>query len=132
MSKLEDELLFHVKAVGLPAPVREYRFAGIEVGLGPGIRQRLAEANLKDWRFDFCWPDLKFAVEVEGVVWSGKGRHQTGKGMEDDLDKYDAAMKRGWTIYRCSQRLINNGKAIETINRVYGLHRSKIPEGMTY
>lgn len=114
MSKLEEQLLLHIKATKLPMPEREYRFAAIHVGLGSGIRGRLQEAGLKDWRFDFAWPDIKLACEIEGGGWTG-GRHTRGKGFSDDLIKYDNAMRLGWTVYRCDGAMIKSGTVINII-----------------
>ena len=69
-------------ALGLPPPVAEYRFA-------PPRR----------WRFDFAWPELLIAVEVEGGVWS-RGRHVRGRGYLGDLEKYNAAVVMGWRVLR--------------------------------
>lgn len=43
------------------------------------------------------------------------GRHQSAAGIEGDLQKYDAAMRLGWTVYRCSQHMVRAGHAVETI-----------------
>lgn len=115
MSDLEDRLALQMRAAKLPEPVREYRFAAHATGgTGPGCRQRLKAAKLADWRFDFAWPDQKFAVEVEGGAFVG-GRHTRGAGFEADLKKYSAAMRHGWTVYRCSGSLIKSGEALEMI-----------------
>lgn len=106
MSKAEEKLHQQIKHAGLPDPVREYRFH-------PARR----------WRFDFAWPDLKLAVEVEGVTYFGKnkngsmklGRHQNGKGLTEDCIKYGEAMRLGWDVYRCTQQLVNDGSALSTI-----------------
>jgi hypothetical protein len=63
---------------GILAPAREYKFH-------PDRR----------WRFDFAWPDLKLAVEIEG-----QGRHQTFIGFRRDCDKYNAALALGWRVLR--------------------------------
>lgn len=102
----------------------QYRFAALHTGgIGKGVRARLEEAGLKDWRFDIAFPLAKLAIEVEGVTSWGRnangsmrlGRHQTAKGMEGDLRKYDAAARLGWVVYRCSQHMVEDGTALETI-----------------
>ena len=68
--------------LGLPAPEREYRF-------GPERR----------WRFDFAWPSLRIAVEIEGGVWI-RGRHVRPVGYLGDLEKYNRAVVLGWRVLR--------------------------------
>ena len=114
MSRLERHLANQILAARLPPPEREYRFAAIHVGMGPGIRRRLQEARLKDWRFDFAWPAIKLCVEVEGGGWVN-GRHNTGSGSDADLDKYCAAFRQEWWLYRCNKRMIDSGQALTTI-----------------
>ena len=122
MSELEDMLLFHIRASGMPMPEREYRFAMHHVGAGPNIRSRLLMAGLKDWRADFAYPSNMLLIECEGGGWTG-GRHVTGKGFEDDLCKYQAAMRLGWNIYRCSGAMIKSGDALKTIEILMGYER---------
>lgn len=123
-SQLEALLCLHLRAANIPYQ-QEFRFAAEHVGLGDGIRSRLKRAGLKDWRFDFLIDSSKLAVEVEGIVWGEgkKGRHQTGSGFEGDLHKYAAAMELGFTVYRCSGRMVKSGDALRTIERLILLHR---------
>ena len=112
MSKAEESLLLQMRALKLPVPEREHRFH-----------------PTRRWRFDFAWPDLKLAVEVEGVTFYGKnkngsmklGRHQTAKGLSEDCVKYGEAMKLGWNVYRCTQEMVRSGAAIDTITALIDL-----------
>jgi very-short-patch-repair endonuclease len=70
------------RKLDLPAPEREYRF-------DPERR----------WRFDFAWPSLKIAVEIEGGVWI-RGRHVRPVGYLGDLEKYNRAVVLGWRVLR--------------------------------
>ena len=54
----------------------------------------------RKWRFDFAWPVCRVAVEIEGLRYDGKARHQTAKGFMDDAEKYEAALRWGWKVYR--------------------------------
>ncbi len=51
------------------------------------------------WRFDWCIPDLKLAVEFEGII-SEKSRHTTLTGYTGDTKKYNEAVKHGWRVWR--------------------------------
>lgn len=116
ISALEAELAKQIRFVKAPPPVCEYRFAAEHVGLGPGIKQRLAEQGLRDWRFDFAWPDRMFAVEVEGISPQG-GRHQSVGGFRQDIEKYHAALDLGWIVYRTTGTLIKSGATISLIEK---------------
>jgi hypothetical protein len=111
MSKPEELLSFQLNAVGIETE-REYKFH-----------------PTRKWRFDFAIPEKQIAIEVEGITFYGKnkngsmkiGRHQTGKGMENDLEKYDEAMRLGWNVYRCSQKMVKSGAALQTIEILINL-----------
>ena len=68
---------------------REYRFDGT-----------------RKWRFDFAHPEARVAIEIEGGVWSG-GRHTRGLGFISDCQKYNAAQRQGWSVFRLPDELIN-------------------------
>lgn len=97
VSALVQTLKLQLRAAKLPKPTEEYRFA-------PPRR----------WRFDLCWPDRMLAVEVEGGVWT-RGRHSRGKGMVADMDKYNEAGIRGWTVLRVATTHIGDGTALTMI-----------------
>ena len=81
----------------LPEPTREYRFVREIVGDGPGIRKRIKDAGLQDWRFDFAWVDERCAVEMDGGIWT-QGAHVRGSHYESDRKKYNAAQVNGWIV----------------------------------
>lgn len=115
LSNLEERFDFQVRAFNLLIPEREYRFAAHAVGgPGKGLRDRLQEAGLRDWRMDFAWPQIKLAVEIEGGVWTG-GRHTRGAGFTADMDKYNAATLMGWRVLRFGGDAIKNGQAVNTV-----------------
>jgi very-short-patch-repair endonuclease len=101
MSKSAIEELFavHCKAHGL-TPEREYRFH-------PD----------RKWRFDFCFPDRKCAVEIEGGIWTN-GRHTRGSGFVADCEKYNAAAAMGWFVFRFDSRAVERGDAIKFMDEV--------------
>lgn len=101
-SELERSLLFLLKVEGLPEP-------SCEVTFHPTRR----------WRFDFAYLERKVAVEVEGGLYTN-GRHTRGAGYERDLEKYNEAALRGWTVLRFSKAMIEDGRAIETLKKVLG------------
>ncbi|MGF6633542.1 hypothetical protein [Paraburkholderia sp. MM6662-R1] len=93
-SAIEELFALHVRADKLPAPTREYQFD-----------------PLRKWRFDFCWPEQRVAVEVEGGIHSG-GRHTRGAGFEQDARKYLAATLAGWRVVRVTGKMVRDGSAI--------------------
>jgi len=112
VSKGEDEFELQLRAIGFGGWVREYKFH-----------------PTRKWRLDFAHPELMIAVEVEGITFYGKnkdgsmklGRHQTGKGMEADLEKYQEAMLLGWLVYRVSPAMVTKGVALQTLETLIGL-----------
>lgn len=67
-------------------------------------------AKPRRWRFDWADETTKVAIEVEGVTFFGPaiGRHQSAKGIEGDMQKYNRAIELGWVVMRYSQRMIQN------------------------
>jgi very-short-patch-repair endonuclease len=99
-SPYETLLMTQLHWAKLPTPTREHRFA-------PPRR----------WRFDFAWPELRIAVEVEGGTWiPGGGRHNRGKGYVADLSKYNTAALMGWTVLRVAPEHIDSGQALAWIS----------------
>lgn len=93
--KLELAMLLQLKAEKLDTGmVREHRFDPV-----------------RGWRFDFAWPQRKWALEVEGGTWVGGG-HNRGKGYMEDCEKYAAATLAGWRVLRATTDHVKAGTAL--------------------
>ena len=53
-------------------------------------------------------------MDQEALPEEGDGMIR-GAGFAEDLRSYDAAMRLGWTVYRCDGRMIMTGRAVDTI-----------------
>jgi len=99
-SEAEEILALQLRALRIEVE-REYRFH-----------------ETRRWKFDFALPEKRIAIEIEGGIWT-RGRHTRGKGFEQDLEKYQAAMLAGWAVYRCSPSMVKSGEAIQTIQKLF-------------
>jgi very-short-patch-repair endonuclease len=92
-------------------PIEQYRWAAAEVGLGPGLRKRLAAAGLRDWRLDFAWlVPRKVAVEMQGGTWVG-GRHTRGGGYREDCERLNALQSHGWRVFYVTGDMLRSDPA---------------------
>jgi very-short-patch-repair endonuclease len=108
--RMSDLFAEQLKQHRLPMHLREHRFAQAAIG--------------REWRFDFCFPDFKLAVEIEGLAVmslmmpSGKkrmictGRHSTPGGFEDDCEKYATAVMMGWRLVRFMTKQVKSEFAL--------------------
>jgi very-short-patch-repair endonuclease len=97
----EPEFIFAHQALAdkLPPFVCEYRFD-----------------DVRKFRFDFAWPDRKFAVELEGGIFS-KGAHSRPLGILRDIDKGNLAVMKGWSVLRFSPAQVKNGEALAMVKK---------------
>lgn len=96
-----------------PDPVREYRWCAETVGPGRGLRQRLADVGLRDWRFDFAWPRAGsggVAVELHGATWT-RGKHTRGQGFANDREKANLAQLDGWLVIELTADMLSGAPA---------------------
>lgn len=132
---LEDTLARQVVAVGLPAPVRELHpmwccehpkrehvaapaFGDAE-GLCGWCMAPLAHHSYeheRDWRIDLAWPAAMLAVETDGGTFAG-GRHTRGAGYEADCEKCNELTIRGWRVLRVTTAMVDDGRALDYIER---------------
>ncbi|HEU4627204.1 MAG TPA: hypothetical protein VFS52_20755 [Steroidobacteraceae bacterium] len=104
--QLHDAFAFQCRARRLPAFVTEHRFA---------------KERGRQFRFDFCWPEYRVAVELDGLVVRkiGRetvtmGRHATITGMRQDMVKGNLACELGWFVLHFEQGMVKSGAAIDT------------------
>lgn len=63
--------------------------------------------DTRRWRFDFAWPKVKVAVEIEGGTYLN-GRHVRPKGYQEDCYKYNRALELGWKVLRYTPKMLMN------------------------
>lgn len=69
----------------------------------------------RKWAFDFTWPELKVAVEIDGF---GYG-HQAQQCLAQDNEKQNAAIELGWTVLRYNSRQLgSHGSTEEAVRQV--------------
>ena len=93
----EVELEMQLRAWGIGGWVTEYRF---DAGRRGGNR---------GWRLDFCWPEHRIAVEVDGGV------HRVAQQFSSDIDKQNALNLADWCLLRFDPERIKSGAAVSTI-----------------
>ena len=84
-----------------------------------GLRAPIAEFEFhseRKWRFDFCWPEKKLALEVEGGAWVS-GRHNSPEGFIGDMKKYNEAAIAGWRILRVPPKTLISIITIDLVRR---------------
>jgi len=54
------------------------------------------------FRFDWCLPGIKVAIEYEGIFNKGNNGHTGITGFLDDVEKYNEATVLGYRILRCT------------------------------
>jgi hypothetical protein len=94
---------------GIPIPEREYRFCE------------------RRWRLDFAWtwfkPGVgleKMALEIDGGLFI-RGAHSRGKDIIGDHEKANAAVLKGWRLFRCSPAAIKDGSIFKILRQAMGL-----------
>ena len=94
-------------------------------------KNELAFHEKRKWRFDFAWPDLMVALEIEGGTYShgkekvdrnghrsiSKSRHLTATGFHEDCIKYCEEAILGWSVLRVDAKMVKDGTALSLLKR---------------
>ena len=94
--------LLGVRAYKIPTPIKEYRFH-----------------SKRMWRFDFAWPELMVAVEIEGGT-TINGAHVRPAGYRKDCQKYNEAALLGWRVIRGDSKMVRDGSLLAFAQRAIG------------
>lgn len=94
-SYLERKFLNLVELYEIPMPLREVEFNG--------------------FRFDFAWPSIKIAVEIDGGTFSRYGGHALGKRYQLDCIKQNMAQLNGWIVLRADKEMIDTKMFISSV-----------------
>ena len=104
------------KAPDLFLKLLQSRFKGVE------IEKEFRFHETRRWRFDYAFPTLKIAVEVDGGVWTG-GRHINPAGYINDMEKLNNAAAMGWLVLRITTDDRFANKTYELIKQTIELRK---------
>ena len=90
-----------LKQQGLPDPEAEHKFL-----------------DNRRFKFDYAYPEVKLAIEVEGGVWI-KGRHNRASGYIKDMEKYNLANENLWHILRYTPQQLVLSETLRQIKHLY-------------
>jgi very-short-patch-repair endonuclease len=86
----------------------ENQFASLWLYYYPKIdlHQEYRFAPPRRYRWDFCHPESKVAIEIQGGIFMKKSGHNTGSGVTKDYKKACLAAAKGWKIFYLSSSMI--------------------------
>lgn len=98
MTELEQLLLLEIEAAGLPIPKQQYKFH-----------------SSRRWLADFCWPESRLIVEVNGGTRQASRGHTSFTGIHRDYEKGNAAQLMGYIYLEFDCEMVEDGTAIKSI-----------------
>lgn len=90
-----------------------YKFEAIirvhYVALLPYMASEFQFDPVRKFKFDYCFPAWKVAIDLQGGIYSHGRRsgHTSVKGMENDMDKINLAQNCGWVMFQLSPRKLD-------------------------
>ena len=102
------------------APQTDFFTALCKSDLGVECVKEFRFCPERRWRFDYCIPAHKIALEVEGGVWTN-GRHTRAQGFLGDVDKYNRGTLMGWRIFRTTPSALYSADTLNMLREaIYG------------
>ncbi len=102
-SELECLLMDDIEKAGLPTPKRQYKFH-----------------SARRWLADFCWPESRLIVEVNGATHVASRGHTSYAGIHRDYEKANGAQMMGYRYYQFDREMVEDGTAIRAICEYLG------------
>jgi very-short-patch-repair endonuclease len=91
--------------------------------INPDFEKEFRFHKTRKWRFDWCYPEQKIAIEFEGIF-STKSRHTTVKGYSRDAEKYNQATLHGWSVYRFTAIMVDTAATYDLLKEVLACRSS--------
>lgn len=89
----------------------------VDIELGLDVWREFYFSTKRLYRFDYCIPELKLGIEVNGGVWSkGNSGHSSGKGIMRDYNKSNLAQSLGWNVISVTPDQLMTSYTIGLIN----------------
>ena len=92
-----------------PSPKFEYMLKTLQPDFAENCTKEFAFDHDRQWRFDFAWPTVKVAVEIDGF---GLG-HQASHRLAENHQKQNAAVHQGWKVLRFTTRCLGSKQKVE-------------------
>lgn len=73
------------------------------------------QGHRRRFRLDYWWPDYRIAMEIDGITFCGKARHQTADGFTRDVEKHNIVNVLGHTLLRYTPRQLRAGQLLDDL-----------------
>lgn len=91
----------------------------IEKELGCEVWSEFFFSTERQYRFDYCIPEYKIAVEQNGGIhMRGNSGHSSGTGIQRDMDKNALAASLGWTVISRSPEQMLTSATVDLIRKI--------------
>lgn len=103
----EEAMAFWCRVVGLPEPVRNYRFH-----------------PQRKWEIDLAWVSYRIGAEIDGGLYlPGGGAHSRPANILRDIEKHNALLCLGWQVLRFTPQMVQRGKAAQELDALFRSRR---------